>query len=189
MNNKGFTLVEVIAVVAIIALLGTLTAPSILNSLETGRDSSDRILYGDIKEAMQVMYEDIYYMDSKICEYDNNGKNIKVENGVEKCGKYVEIVETNIEEYHIKTTIQTLISNGYLTGVNNEDLTINKNRRIVVDSGNIDLWMCPVVITRKKQGNKIYYEVSGLDDENNENYCICPTTNEFRGGEICKNTN
>lgn len=184
MDNKGFTLVEVIAVVAIIALVGTLTIPSILNTLNTGKDSSDRVLYSDIKEAMQVMYEDIYYMGSEICKYDNNGKIIKVENGVEKCREYVEIIDGNIE-----TNIQTLISNGYLTGVNNEDLTINKNRRIVVDSGNIDLWMCPVVITRKKQDNKIYYEVSGLDDENNENYCICPTTNEFRGGEICKNTN
>ena len=117
MNNKGFTLVEVVVVVAILALIGVLVMPNILNSLDTGKKSSDRVLYGDIKEAMQVMYEEKAYSAGNIYRYDNNGKVMDAND---------EAMPVIISGNSISTNIQTLISNGFLTGVNNDDLSVNE---------------------------------------------------------------
>lgn len=164
-NNKGFTLVEVVVVVAVIALVGILVMPSILNSLNTGKKSSDKVLYGDIKEAMQVMYEERAYTSGNIFYYDNNGKD--------------ETKKIEISGNSISTNIQTLISNGYLTGVNNEDLSVNTNKRIVVNSSGDDLGNCNVKITKTIDGSKVCYKIEGSSSG------VCPTTEDFGGTSQC----
>lgn len=51
LDNKGFTLVEVIAVVAIITILSVVVVPSVLNSINNGKQKSYEVLVGDIKIA------------------------------------------------------------------------------------------------------------------------------------------
>ena len=161
MNNKGFTLVEVITVVAIIALLGVITVPSILNTLDTGRNTSDKVLYNNIKTSLQTMYEEIDYTNSEIYNYDTNGKTS---------------TKITITSNTINTNIQTLVSNGFLTGIKNNDTTSNKNLKIVLNSKNEDLGKCSISITKHKDGNKIYYEITS-----NSSYDYCPKTEDFGG--------
>ena len=165
MNNKGFTLIEVIAVVAIIAILGIVATPSVLNTLDIGKKTSDQILYSNIKVALQTIYEEIYYSNHTFYEYNENGES----------GNDV-VIESN----KIETNIQTLVSNGLLTGINNKNSTSsNKNYKILLDSNNNDLGKCRVIITKEIVGNsKVSYTVTANED-NNEIYC--PKTADFEG--------
>ena len=150
MNNRGFTLVELIAVVVIIGLVGGLAVPGILNSLDMGKKTSDRVLYSNIRTAMINMYEEVNYAGDNVYFYDNDGKG-----GVISSGDVIDI------------NVQTLVSNGFLDGVNNSDYTVNKNHKVLFDSNNNDIGSCVVKIEKKKNGNKFEYIVSG----SNENGC------------------
>ncbi len=58
MNNKGFSLVELIIVVAIMAVLIAVLAPQYLKHVETARQSADLDNYQSIISAVQVYYAD-----------------------------------------------------------------------------------------------------------------------------------
>ena len=104
LNNKGFTLMEVLAVIVIIAILGMIADPNVLNSINTSKQASYDILVKDITIAGKQLFEEIYYADTKLYHYDQNGKTTN----------YI-----SINNNEIITSVQTLISNGFLTGSNN----------------------------------------------------------------------
>lgn len=54
MNNKGFSLVELIIVIAIMAVLVAVLAPQYMRFVERGRAESDRTNYEAIVSAFQV---------------------------------------------------------------------------------------------------------------------------------------
>ncbi len=58
LNNKGFSLVELIIVVAIMAVLIAVLAPQYLKHVETARQSADLDNYQAIISAVQVYYAD-----------------------------------------------------------------------------------------------------------------------------------
>ena len=162
MNNKGFTLVEVLAVIAILAIVGIITTPGILRALNSGKSSSNGVLYSNIKTGLQTMYEEIEYGGSSIFQYDENGK--------------VEPVSlVKITDNVIETNIQTLVGNGFLSGINNEDISNNLNSKVVLNSNNEDIGMCEVVIKKIKEGNKVNYKFEGSSIQG------CPTTRDFEG--------
>lgn len=162
MDNRGFTLVELLAVVCIVALVGTIAVPNILKSLDIGKDSSDRVLYGNIRTALQTMYEEIRYNEAEVYSYTTSsataGSNISIAVGDS-----------------ITTNVQTLVGNGFLTGINNEDKSVNKNYKIVLNSEGKDIGVCEVKVTRKKDGNKYSYEFIGSTTPG------CPTTDDLKG--------
>jgi len=54
LNNKGFSMVEIIIVIAIIAILATVVAPQYFKHLESARETKDIDAYRNIVSALQV---------------------------------------------------------------------------------------------------------------------------------------
>lgn len=168
MGNKGFTLVEVLAVIAIIAIIGAVTTPGILRTLNVGKESSDQILYDNISGALQTMFEEIAY--SNISDF-----NVYTNEGIQE--EMVEIKNGN----SIETNVQTLVGNGFLNGINNENKSGNNtNSKIVLNSKKEDIGSCKVKITKGTNGNKICYKIEGVSSDEG-----CPDTNDLGGDSQC----
>jgi type IV pilus assembly protein PilA len=56
MNNKGFSLVELIVVVLIMAIIAVALAPQVMKWVENSRKSTDVQNYGHVAEALEVSY-------------------------------------------------------------------------------------------------------------------------------------
>ena len=63
MNKKGFTLIELLAVIVVLGVVLLLAMPSILDSINASRDSSYKILIGNIKTAAETYYQECEYGD------------------------------------------------------------------------------------------------------------------------------
>ena len=102
MNNKGFTLVEVIAVVAILGVVMTIGVYSVVNYLSAGKEKSLDIFKENIKSGMINYYNECKYMSTSACD-----ENLIVGNT-------------------LKTTIGDLATSGFLdsNGYNNGDLIV-----------------------------------------------------------------
>ena len=71
LNNKGFTLVEVLAVLVILSAIMTIALPSITSSLERNKDKQD-----ESKKEMLASFAEIYVADHRNSLYnwmDANG--------------------------------------------------------------------------------------------------------------------
>ena len=97
MNDKGFTLIEVIAVIAIMGLLAIIITPNVIKVLEQGQQKSYDIMINNIVIASKNFYEECKYGDIK---EDDGSKMI--------CEKEVNI------------TLGELVNLGFLTGTNKE---------------------------------------------------------------------
>lgn len=168
MNNRGFTLIEVLAVIVILSLVGMIAVPSVLNTLNNSKVATDKVLYDNIGTGLKTMYEEIYFNSSLIYSYNNDGKTV---NKV--------IIDDNNQ---ISTNIQTLVSNGFLSGANNSKECIdkdstceNKNTKIVLNSNGDDIGTCVVRIKKIKTDTSTIYEFFGSDNNN------CPTNSDLEG--------
>lgn len=56
--NRGVTLLEMLVVLAIIAMIATITAPQILNSFGRAKSQAAKVQLADIKSAIQIYYLD-----------------------------------------------------------------------------------------------------------------------------------
>lgn len=61
MNKKGFTLVEVLAVLVILSLLLILTIPSIKNALTNGKNKINEINKKQIEDAVKIIVDEVIY--------------------------------------------------------------------------------------------------------------------------------
>ncbi len=127
MNKKGFTLIELLAVIVIIALIGVLIAPNVINTLESGKESSYKILINNIVTAAKTYYEE--------CEYGDLSDNTKY-------GEYACQINNN----NIDTTLGALANTGILSVKDTND-----NQKVVKDPrNNNNLTTCPITITKTK---------------------------------------
>lgn len=176
LNNKGFTLIEVLAVVVLIAILGFIAVPNVLNTINTGKDTSYQIMVKDIQIAGQQLFDELEYANSKIYHYDLNGNT----------GEEVRITTISdgtsdgIIKKNITVTLQDLVSNGTLTGINNEDDSlVNKNAKVLLNpKNNNDMGMCSITIVKTINKNNHYntsYQITSNSDSNVD----CPTTEEY----------
>ena len=134
-NNKGFTLVEVIAAVVIIALLGMIAIPSVISTINKGKDTSYAILVKDINIAAKQLFEEVEYVGVELKNYNTEGEFDKI------------IIDSN----SIETNLQTLVSNGFLNGTNNPDRenSSNKNYKIITNPRNgEDIGECKIIIEK-----------------------------------------
>lgn len=170
-NNKGFTLIEVLAVVVIIGLLGLIAIPSVISSINRSKESSFAILVKDIKTGSQQMFEEIENVGSTLYHYDSNGKTND------------EIVRNyiigNANKKYIIVNLQTLVSNGFLTGTNHVADEKNGNSKVIlspIDSE--DLGECKITITKTVDRSNNYKTTYSFTDLTNNG--ICPTTEDYK---------
>ena len=163
LNNKGFTLIEVLAVIVIIALLTGITVPSVINSMNASKENAYKIMVSNINTASIELFEEIYYSNGtvELYKYDDNG-NITSE-------------LINIDGGEITINLQTLVSNGYLTGNSSEETS----RKVILnprDSENIGY--CEITINREieEDTSKVIYTITSNGESN------CPTNNDYING-------
>lgn len=176
LNNQGFTLIEVLAVIVIIAVLGLISVPSVLNTINTGKDTSYQIMVKDIKIASQQLFDELEYANSNLYHYDTNGNtSTKIQIETTSDGS-----EDGIIKKKITTTLQSLVSNGTLTGTNNEDSSSgNKNTKIILNPKNSnDIGICSITITKTTDKND-HYKTSYQITNNSTSNVDCPTTDEY----------
>lgn len=163
MNKKGFTLIELLAVIVVLGVVLLLAMPSILDSINTSRDSSYKILIGNINTAAETYYQE--------CEYgDLSDKN--------KYGNYAcAITDGNT----INTTIGALANTGILKVSESDE----NNKLVVLDprDNKKNLNDCKITITKEKKditdnngitSSKVMYEVKGSTQDG------CPTDEDLQ---------
>ena len=177
LNNKGFTLVEVLAIIVVIAVLGAIALPNILNSINTGKNKSYDIMTDNIKTSAINLYEEIY---SNELLNDTSNKLYKYENYA-KTSNEITINSNKIENI----TLQTLVSNGYLNGTNNNGES-SAIKLLINPKSNEEIGCCKITINRTSNVNgKVKYSIeSTLNTCNNHSGTpvTCPTTNDYENG-------
>lgn len=140
-NQKGFTLIEVLAVIAIIAIIGLISVPSILRTIDTGKEKSYQIMLEDIKTASISLYEEVEFGGSTL--YTKDKEQIEITNN------------------KITTDLQSLVSNGFLNG------SSQNNKKVLLDPrDNKDISNCQITITKNKDSNnKVVYEIKNASDK------------------------
>ncbi len=155
-DNKGFTLVEVLAVVVIIGILGGLTAKGVLSSINTGKEASYKLMINSIVTASQTLYEELEYGGSTIWEYSYSDNEVKKE----------ENKKVEVNNKIINTNLQTLVSNGFLSGSSGfTDEDESGNKYLIDPKSKENIGNCKIKITKEtSDNNKIIYKVEKNDD-------------------------
>lgn len=159
MNKKGFTLIELLAVIVVLGVVLLLAMPSILDSINASRDSSYKILIGNIKTAAETYYQE--------CEYgDLSDKN---KYGVYAC--------TIINGNTINITIEDLANTGILKVSESDE----NNKLVVLDPRDTtkNLNSCRIQIIKivdKDNKFKVTYQINGSTKDG------CPTTKDLQWG-------
>lgn len=156
MNKKGFTLIELLAVIVVLGVVLLLAMPSILDSINASRDSSYKILIGNIKTAAETYYQE--------CEYgDLSDKN--------KYGDYACAIDNNT----INITIEDLANTGILKVSESDE----NNKLVVLDPRDTtkNLNSCRIQIIKSVDNKfKVTYQIKGSTQDG------CPTTKDLQWG-------
>ena len=166
LNNKGFTLIEVLAVVVILSVVSGIAVNGVLSSIRNSKNSSYNLMINNIVTASGLLYEEVENINivgsnNSLYVYDSNG--IKSD----------DIIKINDKK--ITVTLQTLVSNGFLTGSNNDcsgNSCDNVNRKIIRDPNtDKDIGNCKIIISR--DDNKYKVEAFQTDNSLGE---LCPSS-------------
>lgn len=162
LDNKGFTLIEVLSVVVIIGIIGLISVPSVISILNIGKDSSYDILVKDITVAAIQLHEEVSFVGTNLYHYNTGGNT------------WVDIQSSN----DITVNLQTLVSNGFLTGTNNPDKNgENNNLKIITNPKNgKDIGSCKIKIKKIVEDN---YNTSYTIVPDNSSDSFCPTDKEY----------
>lgn len=139
MNRKGFTLIELLAVIIVIALIATIVTPSVIEYVNSAKNTSYNLLIQNTISASKTYYEE--------CEYGDLSDSSKY-------GSYA----CKINGSTITTTLGALANTGMLS-VNDVD---SDNKKIVINpKDNTDISSCNIKITKTVDTNyKVTYNIS-----------------------------
>lgn len=139
MNRKGFTLIELLAVIIVIALIATIVTPSVIEYVNSAKNTSYNLLIQNTISASKTYYEE--------CEYGDLSDRSKY-------GSYA----CKINGSTITTTLGALANTGMLS-VNDVD---SDNKKIVINpKDNTDISSCNVTIVKTVDTNyKVTYNIS-----------------------------
>lgn len=139
MNRKGFTLIELLAVIIVIALIATIVTPSVIEYVNSAKNTSYNLLIQNTISASKTYYEE--------CEYGDLSDSSKY-------GSYA----CKINGDTIETTLGALANTGMLS-VNDID---SDNKKIVINpKDNTDISSCNVTIVKTVYTNyKVTYNIS-----------------------------
>lgn len=165
MNSKGFTLVELLGVVVILAILVGIITPSILKSLNNGKQTSYDILIENIIVASKSYYEECKYGNLK----DNVGNKRNCDSSI---------------------TLGELVNLGFLKGTNEKVCDVDGNNcktKLVIKNPKTDddISTCEIKININKNDEKTIYVVKSLKNIN-----ICPDNiEEYNGDKVLGSIN
>lgn len=151
MNNKGFTLVELLAIILLLALITSVSASAVVGFINTSKEKSHTVLIKNIKIGAEELFKE--------CE---NRKIISSSLPESLCEKLIlEIDEDDIynglipEKYFI-TDIKSLINFGFLKS---NDIDENNNKIIKNPKTDENMNDCKVKIIKFNNENSVWYEV------------------------------
>ena len=144
MNRKGFTLIELLAVIIVIALIATIVTPSVIEYVNSAKNTSYNLLIQNTISASKTYYEE--------CEYGDLSDSSKY-------GSYA----CKINGSTITTTLVAQANTGMLS-VNNVDPN-DKNKKIVINpKDNTDISSCNITITKTVDTNyKVTYNITSTN--------------------------
>lgn len=169
MNKKGFTLIELLAVIVVLGVVLLLAMPSILDSINASRDSSYKILIGNIKTAAETYYQE--------CEYGDLSSTTKY-------GSYACSINTSTSTSTITIPLSSLANTGFLKVSDTKEVAGKEVKVVLNPRNNIDISDCKIKIAKVKKTNtdengieniKVTYKVTA------ESGSDCPTTEEYEG--------
>ena len=168
MNRRGFTLVELLAVIIIIGLLSIFIIPNIIAALNNSKEASYNTLLENIVISSQTYYEE--------CEYGNLSD-------TSRYGEYACTITGN----RVNTTLSALANTGFLK-VTDTKVISGKEVKVVLNPKNdYDMSSCKISIEKQKieqtpdehgiTSTKIIYKVTEIPESGID----CPTTSEYEG--------
>lgn len=144
MNRKGFTLIELLAVIIVIALIATIVTPSVIEYVNSAKNTSYNLLIQNTISASKTYYEE--------CEYGDLSDRSKYKS-----------YACQINGNTITTTLGALANTGMLS-VNDVDSN-DKNKKIVLNpKDNTDISSCNITITKTVDTNyKVTYNITSTN--------------------------
>lgn len=142
MNRKGFTLIELLVVIIVIALIATIVTPSVIEYVNSAKNTSYNLLIQNTISASKTYYEE--------CEYGDLSDNSKY-------GSYA----CKINGSTITTTLGALANTGMLS-VN--DVDSNGKKIVINPKDNTDISSCDITIKKDIDDNyKVTYKISSTN--------------------------
>lgn len=80
MNKKGFTLVELLAVVVVLGLIAAILVPIIQDTLNKSKNKINSINIKQVEDAGKIVAEEILY-----CDINSNTRGVIANNNLTKC--------------------------------------------------------------------------------------------------------
>ena len=130
MNKKGFTLVEILAVIVILSLLVVITATKGFGIFDKTKEKITMQNVNAIEEATRTYMVDVQNCDDNLEEYKELGKVINVSN-IKDCS---ELKKVFTEQNPKNISLNDLINNGYVSGSAIESLPDEVKDEITVET-------------------------------------------------------
>lgn len=136
MKKNGFTLVELLAIIIIIGMLVTITAPYIINSINTSKkhafkNSVEGIVRAIKEEAAEINYTEMEYTITDGTITDSEGKELKTAGGDGETGSaYIDEngrVAIAVQNRDKKMCAQKTLNQSHLTITENKTNCIRNN--------------------------------------------------------------
>lgn len=144
MNSKGFTLVELLIIIALLAIVILIAGPYVAESLENSKKKSYDIMLSNIKTSSITYFQE--------CKYNGS------------------VIGCQVVDNKLEVSLQKLIDNGYLeasTECNGSDC----NNVIKNPIDKVDIGSCMIEIKQvNKTEGRVEYSITGLTTSNSS----CP---------------
>ena len=123
MNNRGFTLVELLAVIVLLALLAAIGTYAITGIIKSAKDNNYELLIDQVRDASELYYQECKYGSGVVdCTY--NPSNNK----------------------QLVTTLSKLVEYGYLKGNSENKSDGTSNFKVVDPRDDTDISSCQITI-------------------------------------------
>lgn len=148
MNNKGFTLVEALAVIVVLGLVLSIGGFSVASYLNNSREKTLNVFKENIKSGMINCYNECKYLKTEIC---NEGIFLQLKEDPDD--------ENKITGYKLSSTIGSLAEYGFLENQGSDEegnALIIKNP--VTDD---DITDCTVEVTYNRDSGNFSIDING----------------------------
>ena len=159
MNNKGFTLVELLAVIVILAVLGGIATYGVINAINTSKDKAEDAFLNEIGKQIE-MYIDLNSFSIAPDSAEYNFSKVITSN-IEEDGPNTRPVSAwEFKKGDTRLTLRDILENGYSDKSKFENPNNNKECNINNE----------VIIFRDT--DSVYYYYVDFNDDKSEEDCV-----------------